>query len=353
VPETLSNLPQAIYLDREVQRTPYVEQILANFSRLPVHVVKNIEEVGYPNSLVITNFKGRFLKPCPGTRNYICCDYWVLNFATGCLLDCAYCILHSYLNAQTMRLYANVDQMQEEIDRMVEGKKRTFRIGTGELTDSLLLDNKIRFSEKVISHLLQFDNVVVELKTKTLNLDSVKSLGPHPNLVISWSLNAPDFAEIYEAKSPTIRQRIEAAAHLRQLGFRIGIHFDPLIYSAGWEEQYTKTLDFMRDKLGELAWISLGAFRGPPGLKKILGKSDMPHTLLLEEFVRGKDGKMRYFRPIRVRMYRFMKERLEAYFPGTPIYLCMESPEVWKSVFGWFPKNNKELGDWLVKTTIG
>jgi spore photoproduct lyase len=194
---------------------------------------------------------------------------------------------------------------------------------------------------------------VVELKTRTLNLDSVKSLGPHPNLVISWSLNAPYFAEIYEAKSPTIRQRVEAAFHLQQLGFRVGIHFDPLIYSVGWEDQYTKTLDLMRDKLGELAWISLGAFRGPPGLRRILEETDPRKTLLLEEFVRGKDGKMRYFRPIRVRMYRFMKERLASDFPGAPIYLCMESPEVWKSVFGWFPKNNKELGDWLVKTKIG
>lgn len=348
MPEKLANLPQAIYLDRNVHRTPYVEQILANFSNLPIQVVEDIEEIGSPNSLLITNFKGRFVKPCPGTRNYICCDYWVLNFATGCLLDCTYCILHSYLNISPLRLYVNIDQMKEEIDRMLERKKRTFRIGTGELTDSLLLDDKIRFSEEVISHLLQHDNVMVELKTKTLNLDSVKSLGPHSNLVISWSLNAPGFAEIYETKSPTIKQRIEAAAHLQQLGFRIGIHFDPLIYSTGWEEQYTKTLDLMRDKLGELAWISLGTFRGPPALKKILGKSDMPHTLLLEEFVKGKDGKMRYFRPIRVRMYRFMKERLATDFPGTPIYLCMESPEVWKSVFGWFPKNNWALGDWIV-----
>jgi spore photoproduct lyase len=342
--------PRKIYLDRNVRRSEYVERLLKNFSALPVHIIDDPQDAGHPEALFITNFDGRFLKPCPGTKNYICCDYWILNFATGCLLDCSYCILHSYLNAPTMRLYANIDRMKEEIRQTVEGegrKGRIFRIGTGELTDSLLLDDNIRFSENMIRYLLRFDNVVVELKTKTLNIDSVKRLGAHPNLVVSWSLNSPEMARLYESKSPAVERRIEAASHLERVGFRIGIHFDPMIYAPGWDSQYAETLDLMRDKLKNPAWVSLGAFRGPQGLKKMIGRNNPRSPLLLEELITGADGKIRYFRPIRTRMYKFMQERLAEDFPKTPVYLCMESPRVWKSVFGWAPKSNTELGDWL------
>ena len=341
-------LPREIYLDRNVRRTPYVEGVLANFPAIPVHIVDDPEDAVFPNALFITNFKGRLLKTCPGTSHYICCDYWILNFATGCLLDCDYCILQTYLNAPSMLLYANIEQMRQEISHLLEGERRKFRIGTGELTDSLLLDEKTRFSECMISYLLQFDNAVVELKTKTLNFDSVRRLGPHPNLVISWSLNSPEMAALYEAKSPTMEERIQAAADLEKLGFRIGIHFDPLIYTRDWEVQYTKTLDMMRDELKKIAWISLGTFRGPPSLRRSIVENHPGSALYLQEFVTGDDGKMRYFRPVRTRMYRFMKERLSQDFPDTPIYLCMESRRVWKDVFGWSPKSNRELGDWLL-----
>jgi spore photoproduct lyase len=214
-------VPRAVYLDRKVRRTSYVEQVLANFSFLPVHIIDDPGEIKYPDALFITNFKGRFLKRCPGTRKYICCDYRILNFSTGCFLDCSYCVLQNYLNAPAMTLFANIDRMKEEIRRKLDGRKRKIRIGTGEFTDSLLLDNQTRFSEIMIAELLQFDNVVVELKTKTLNLDSVRRLGPHPNLVVAWSLNSPEMAALCEPKSPAVERRIEAASELQRDGYRI------------------------------------------------------------------------------------------------------------------------------------
>ena len=47
--------------------------------------------------LLLSEAKGDSLKPCPGTdRSYICCNYWVLNQATNCPIDCSYCILQYY-----------------------------------------------------------------------------------------------------------------------------------------------------------------------------------------------------------------------------------------------------------------
>ncbi|MBN1626024.1 MAG: hypothetical protein JW944_05820, partial [Deltaproteobacteria bacterium] len=54
----------------------------------------------------LIDFKGEFLKPCPGTREYICCGYQILNVGTNCPMDCSYCILQSYFNKPSLRVFA-------------------------------------------------------------------------------------------------------------------------------------------------------------------------------------------------------------------------------------------------------
>ena len=73
-----------------------------------------------------------------------------------------------------------------------------------------------------------------------------------------------------------------------------------------------------------------------------------PDTHILDgEFVPGLDGKMRYFKPIRVNMYAFMGEMLEKWHQDLGVYLCMESHEVWRKSLGRSPKNSEGLSRFL------
>jgi hypothetical protein len=58
--------------------------------------------------------------------------------------------------------------------------------------------------------------------------------------------------------------------------------------------------------------------------------------LFLEEFVPCQDGKHRYLQKTRSAMYRHLLTALEP-LHGVPVYLCMESPSVWRNVFGTLP----------------
>ncbi len=68
------------------------------------------------------------------------------------------------------------------------------------------------------------------------------------------------------------------------------------------------------------------------------------------DFVRGIDGKMRYFRPLRTKMYQLVLSYLRRYISENRVYLCMESPEVWKDVFGMNDMNTKRLTERLDRT---
>jgi len=74
-----------------------------------------------------------------------------------------------------------------------------------------------------------------------------------------------------------------------------------------------------------------------------------PSTDLLSgEQVLCPDGKMRYFQPLRVSMYRKMLSWIRSAAPIVFVYLCMESKEVWEQVFGFAPRCEKELGKAIV-----
>ena len=56
-------------------------------------------------TLRLLSFPGQLLKPCPGTREYLCCGYQILNIGTNCPLDCSYCILQAYFNQPCLRVF--------------------------------------------------------------------------------------------------------------------------------------------------------------------------------------------------------------------------------------------------------
>ena len=58
-----------------------------------------------------------------------------------------------------------------------------------------------------------------------------------------------------------------------------------------------------------------------------------------QEIVEGLDGKSRYFRDNRVRLYKFIYSKLkERAAERTCIYFCMESDEIWQEVMGYTPQ---------------
>ena len=300
--------------------------------------------------LYLMVYRGDFLKPCPGTKEYICCKYQILNVGTNCPLDCSYCILQAYFNQPYLRVFVNIEEGLKEVLKNIDSKKdEIFRVGTGEFTDSLALDPVTKWSDILIPYFSVRKNVILELKTKTTNIKRVLSLPYRERIVVSWSLNSPFICAHEEHKAASLKKRIEAASICQKEGFITGFHFDPLIVHENWKEEYLKTIDLMNKYLdpSKIIWISLGSFRFMPELKSIIIKRHKRSIVLNGEFIKGRDGKMRYFKPIRIELYSYMYEQLTKWYNDLGLYLCMESDEVWSESFGWSPKDSNGLKKFL------
>jgi spore photoproduct lyase len=152
VPDPTSYISM-IHVEPDCIDHPVTREILARVGNIPVEVISDdnhrMENLGfYPKSLtagkrhlLLGKNRGRFFKPCPGTKEYICCDYQVLNIGMNCPMDCVYCILQAYLNNPYLSFFVNIEDLLNELTEAFAQKPEQFwRIGTGEFTDSLALD---------------------------------------------------------------------------------------------------------------------------------------------------------------------------------------------------------------------
>jgi spore photoproduct lyase len=357
-----------VHVEPDCLDLPVTRNILARAGDIPVEVISN-EKGRIPLSgsfpyrltqgkrhLLLTRNDGKFFKQCPGTKEYICCDYQVINTGMNCPMDCVYCILQAYLNNPYLSFFVNVEDMLQEItEAFSRTPERFWRIGTGEFTDSLALDRLTGLSKILVEYMRDKKSAVLELKTKTTGIDNLAGLDHGGRTIVAWSLNSNAIVKREELRTAPLEERLAAAARCASWGYRLAFHFDPIIFHPGWQKGYSETIDllFATVPKEKIVWISMGCLRYLPALKNIAIQRFPNSSFFHEEFIEGLDGKARYFRTLRVEMYQHIYHHLlRKADPKTCIYLCMENNEIWQSVFGFIPMEKGGLSRMLDEAVI-
>jgi spore photoproduct lyase len=353
--------PEIIFLEEGAEDYPLTQEILSRLPNIPRQGFRDITTLTEQmrsskydvfgegkKCLALSRFKGSFLKKCPGiSPGMVCCNYYVVNLSKNCIYDCSYCFLQDFLGNNPMQVaYVNVEDLLGELEQVfTQYPDRNFRVGTGELTDSLALESIIPYTDFLLPFFNRQSNAVLELKTKS---DQIENLLNHPdptNIIVSWSVNPQSIIDREEKGTPGLMQRLESARACLDKGYRIGFHFDPIILIPDWEEAYRQLVDILCDTLPieKIEWISLGSFRYRPTLKTII-KSRHPDTrLFTSEHLPSKDGKFRYLRPLRNQAYETIRGYLKSRSEELSIYLCMETREIWEGVTGKTPRSDEKL----------
>lgn len=313
-------------------------------------ILQNLQNNNYASKevLILKKFKGRFFQKCPGSPNMICCNYYVCNTCFNCLYDCSYCFLNQYLNSFGIIQFSNLDEFYSIFEKELVSRnncEHILRVGPGEFTDTLMFDEITGISTKLIEISSHYDNVMLELKTKSNNIHHILDIEKKGNAVISWTLSPERNIALYENGTASLSQRIEAARLASQAGYKIAVHFDPIIIYKGWEDDYDTILNklFSNIDLSNLVWISMGGFRYASGFKEILRLKFPEEEMTTEEMFPGIDGKYRYLKNKRIEIYRTILQRIKRKTDTPFVYLCMESSDVWQSVFGLTYTTSEEL----------
>src|ERR1700722_16403926 len=195
----------AVYVEHGCADSTLATRILDALPRdVPVTHIPDSREAARPASgvrdrfgagkrrLVIARRKTPFLMPCPaGSSKFAGWGYLFLTLASNCPMDCSYCFLQEFLaDNPAFQVYANYTDSFDELDRLIANSRgRSFRVGTGELADSLAFDSLTGISRDLIEFFAGRENLTLELKTKTGEIENLLDVDPRGRVLVSWTLS--------------------------------------------------------------------------------------------------------------------------------------------------------------------
>lgn len=164
--------------------------------------------------------------------------------------------------------------------------------------------------------------------------------------VVSFSVNAWEFAELYEKGAPNVYDRLRAAYVLQRAGYEVRLRIDPIIpirppnvagYS--WKTAYRDHVRFiLKTMFVNPARITLGTPRWFPALPYWLKRAGRKDNFF-DNFSKNKEMccDRRYRLKNRVEAYLYLIKWLRKYGYEGPIALCKETVDVWNKV-GMLPE---------------
>ncbi len=300
--------------------------------------------------MVVMERRAPFLMGCPaGSSEFACCGYLVLLIASNCPMDCSYCFLQEYIaDNPGLQVYANYAAAFDELDRLGRSAPgRSFRVGTGELADSLAFDTLTGISRDLVEYFARRENLLLELKTKTDEIGNLLTADPRGRTLVSWTLSPTRVYESSEHRTASPASRIEAARRVLEAGYKVGFHLDPMIAYPEADHDYGELIDNLFDVVPpqRISFVSMGGLRMTPALRA-LARRRFPDDPMLAagEEVLGRDGRMRSFTPLRMRLFASIRARIQRRAPEILLYLCMESASAYERVFGTMPATPAALG---------
>jgi len=287
-----------------------------------------------PGTFVVKYHEGRFVKDFPVTPGAPPCGEKYVAALQGCIYDCSYCYLRSYLSGNSITLLVNSGKMENDINEaLLSG---TVRLTTGELSDSLALDHITGITSSILE-MLKGTDAVIEARTKSSNVDHLPGVNgldtelARRHLLVTWTLSPPGAVVHEEPGAATLDERLEAIAKVSAAGIKYAIRLDPIIPFYWNADSYLELLSRIKDAAADAPLrIELGVLRFPPGLANSIRK-DLPFSpILLGEYIRDREGKTRLYRPMRIWIYRELAGLIETVMRGTHVELSQEDRTVWE-----------------------
>lgn len=229
-------------------------------------------------ALILAEKKGKRIYDIPPAYTIGAKHNYYFSHLLNCPYDCRYCFLQGMYRSAHHVLFLNYEDFMEEIETKITEEKTTFFSGYD--GDSLALESYSEFLEAFLPFFAKHPTAELELRTKSANIQKLLQRNPIPNVVIAYTLNPEAIAHAYETKAPSLKQRLKAIAKLQEKGWQIGLRFDPLIYTEGYQSHYAPFFKEVLDLVKRPHSITLGAFRLPPPLFKAMERVKPKEKLL-------------------------------------------------------------------------
>jgi spore photoproduct lyase len=267
-----------------------------------------------------------------------CPNYWHFSPYGFCPYGCRYCYLAGTQGVKfspTVKIYVNLPEMLDEIDRIARCLKEPTPFYIGKLQDPMALDPLTAYSNILIPSFVEHPYARLTLLTKSANIDRLLELEHGKHTILSWCVNPPDICEIFEENVPSMDERLEAMRRVASAGYPLRAVMMPIIPVEGWQYIYTKFTRRILEAV-PIQRLTLGGICIYRGARKLMERKIGPNNPISSNIEnlpqKMGDGRARYSRALRRELYSIIIKAAQSIKPELELALCLEERELWQTV---------------------
>lgn len=326
---------ETIYVEDAIANHKRTINILNKFPTAKIIPCEKYSEVFNPKnqnfriqkqnpSLILAKKHNKFTLTAPegygigGDKNYY------FSHMLNCLYDCRYCFLQGMYRSANYVIFVNYEDFIEQIiniDQQTSDQQNWFFSGYD--CDSLAMDHITEFSDVILDAFEPLNNSWLEFRTKSTQIRRLLARKPLDNVVVAFSLNPTQIAEDTEHLAPSLAKRLKAMDKLATHGWKIGLRFDPIIYTSNVLEQYQMLFKqvFSTISPSMVHSVSLGVFRLPKNNYQTLLKL-YPEEKIFHAPLSLQNGMIAYSPSIEEQLMKQCSDSLLEYISPQQFFPC-------------------------------
>lgn len=140
------------------------------------------------------------------------------------MYSCDYCYLQGAFKNETKVFFVNYSDIKKEILYTLKHAKNNQKntwFYSSDYSDNLATDSFTQFCENFIPFFDTLENVKMEIRTKSTNIQTLLQLETSKNIEIAFSLNPQEVIQKHEKNTPSLKKRIEAMKKLIDAGWQV------------------------------------------------------------------------------------------------------------------------------------
>ena len=258
-------------------------------------ICKNYREVFNPKnqnfriqkkepSVILAKKKKNLILEAPKKFNIGFSENYYFSHMLNCIYDCNYCFLQGMFNSAHYVIFVNYDDFLLNIKDKLSNSSNNICFFSGYDCDSLALEDMTGFIEYFVKKFVKLNNGTLEIRSKSTNIKSIKKYHPSNKIIPAFSLNPENSITLHEQNTPKLINRINAIKELQNLGWNIGIRFDPFI----WYGELSKMSIYFEEifksiNKNKIHSVTIGNFRMTNSYLKRMVKVNPTEPYILEK----------------------------------------------------------------------
>lgn len=217
--------------------------------------------------------------------------FYYNTLALNCVYDCDYCYLQGMFNTPHLVLFLNQEDFMQPVKKICEAQNENVYLALSYDTDLPAIENIFPYCKTWIDFARKQNNLIVEIRTKSVNIQTFLKMPPAENVILAWTLSPQAAIDFHEPLTPPLFSRLKAIKKVMDKGWNVRICIDPILQIPQHKTAYTHLIHEINEQLNinQIHSFSLGVFRMNADFLKRMKKQKRPSSVLYASFEKEND----------------------------------------------------------------